>query len=54
MIRGMRDKKQPPQKGRYTTQSNGNVSNNQPQIKKVYEPLDEERWVELDTETQRR
>lgn len=50
----MRDKNYPPQKGGTTTQSNGDGSNNQPQIKKVYEPLDEERWVELDTETQRR
>lgn len=46
--------KYPPQKGGCTTQSNGNGSSDQPQIKKVYEPLDEERWVELDTETQRR
>jgi hypothetical protein len=48
------DKKYPPQKGGCTTQSNGNGSNNQPQIKKVYEPLDRDRWVELDTETQGR
>ncbi len=46
--------KYPPQKGGCTTQSNGNGSNNQPEIKKVYEPLDTERWVELNTETQER
>lgn len=39
-----------------TTQPNteGNGNNPQPQIEKVYEPLDEGRWTELDTETQRR
>lgn len=38
-----------------TTQANsGNGDNPQPQIEKVYEPLDEERWVEKDEETGRR
>lgn len=39
-----------------TTQSHtqGNGNNPQPQIEKVYEPLDEGRWTELDTDTQRR
>ncbi len=50
----MRDKTFPLRKGGYTTQSKGNGNNPQPQIKKVYEPLDEERWVELDTESQGR
>ncbi len=43
--------------GKNTTQANnanGNGNNPQPQIEKVYEPLDEQRWVELDTETGRR
>lgn len=42
---------------RLTTQANnanGNGNNPQPEIEKVYEPLDEGRWVELDTETGRR
>ena len=50
----MRDKNYPPQKGGCTTQSNGNGSGSEPQIKKLYEPLDEGRWTELDTETQGR
>lgn len=51
----MRDKKNTLlKKGGYTTQSNSNGNNHQPQIEKVYEPLDEERWVELNTETKRR
>lgn len=33
---------------------NGNGNNPEPQIEKVYEPLDEGRWTELDTETGRR
>lgn len=44
----------PLRKGEYTTQANSNGNNHQPEIEKVYEPLDEERWVEIDTETQRR
>jgi hypothetical protein len=34
--------------------SQGNGSNPQPQIEKVFEPLDQERWVEVDTQTGRR
>ena len=35
-------------------QSSGNGNNPEPQVEKVYEPLDEGRWIELDTENQRR
>jgi hypothetical protein len=37
-----------------TNNSNGNGQNSESRIEKVYEPLDEERWVEQDTETNRR
>ena len=43
--------------GKSTTQANnanGKGNNPQPQIEKVYELLDEQRWVDLDTETGRR
>jgi hypothetical protein len=51
------DKEFPPQKGGYTTQSNGNGNHKEPEIIKIFEPLDDEtqavqdRWVEIDLST---
>lgn len=50
----MRDKEFTLIKGGDTTQSNGNGDNPESQIKKVYEPLDEGRWINQDLETKRR
>jgi hypothetical protein len=53
----MREKKYHPQKGGTTTQSNGNGNQKEPEIIKIFEPLDDEtqtvqdRWVEIDLST---